>query len=61
MLVLTRRIGEEIVISGNINLRVVAIQSGSVRLAIDAPNTVRVDRREVHDRRNSQTPEPSLC
>lgn len=51
MLVVTRRIGEEIVISGIIHVRVVGVQGGKVRLAIDAPPTVAVDRREVHERR----------
>jgi carbon storage regulator len=51
MLVLTRRIGEEIVIDGNIRVVVVAVQGGKVRLGISAPPSVPVDRKEVHDQR----------
>ena len=51
MLVLTRRIGEEIVIGGNICVSVVAVQGNKVRLGIAAPDSVTIDRREVHDRR----------
>jgi len=51
MLVLARKIGEEIVIEGNIRLTVVSIRGGLVRLGISAPPNVRVDRREVHVRR----------
>jgi carbon storage regulator len=50
MLVLTRNIGEEIVIGEQIRLTVVAIRGGQVRLGISAPASVRVDRREVRER-----------
>ncbi len=51
MLILTRRIGEEIVIDGSIRVAVIRIRGGAVRLSIRAPDAVRVDRSEVHDRR----------
>jgi len=51
MLVLSRRPGEEIIISGGIRVRVVSVQGGKVRLGIAAPPSVRVDRQEIHDRR----------
>jgi carbon storage regulator len=62
MLVLTRREGETIVINGDIQVSIVALQGGKVRLGIAAPEWVTVDRKEVHDRRaefaqDEQTPE----
>ena len=51
MLVLTRKLGEEIVIGDNIRVKVVAVQSDRVRLGIAAPRSVPVDRLEVHQRR----------
>ena len=51
MLVLTRRQGEAIILNGDIQVTVVAIQGGKVRLGIEAPEWVAVDRKEVHDRR----------
>jgi carbon storage regulator len=51
MLVLTRRVGEEIVIDGSIRVTIVAIQEGRVRLGVTAPEYVRVDRQEIHERR----------
>ncbi len=51
MLVLTRRLGEEIVIDGDIRVTVVAIKGNQVRLGITAPKCVTVDRGEVHERR----------
>ena len=50
-MVLTRRVGEEIVIDGNIRVVIVALQRDKIRLGIDAPPTVTVDRKEIHDRR----------
>lgn len=51
MLVLTRRVGEEIVIDGNIRVTVLAVKGDRIRLGISAPPSVPVDRKEVHDRR----------
>jgi carbon storage regulator len=52
MLVLTRRLGEEIVIAGNIRVLIAAIQGNRVRLAIRAPDAVSIDRLEIHERRS---------
>ena len=55
MLVLTRDIGEEIVIDGHIRVIVLAVRGEHVRLGISAPPSVRVDRQEVHARRALET------
>ena len=55
MLVLSRRVGEEIVIDGHIRLTVIAVKGDGVRVGIAAPPSVTVDRKEVHDRRAEQT------
>jgi len=54
MLVLTRKIGEQIVIGDDVCITVVAVQGDRVRLGITAPKDRRVDRREIHDRRKSE-------
>ena len=51
MLVLTRRVGEEIVIDGDIRVTVVDVSSERVRLGVSAPPSVRVDRLEASERR----------
>jgi carbon storage regulator len=51
MLVLTRKVGEQIVIDDNIVVTIVAIDGNKIRLGIEAPKSVRVDRAEVHLRR----------
>ena len=50
MLVLTRRPGESIVIGDGIKLTVVSIGPGRVKIGIDAPAHVRIDREEIHAR-----------
>jgi len=52
MLVLTRKTGEEIIIDGHIRVTVTAVRGDKVRLGISAPPNVRVDRAEIHERRN---------
>jgi carbon storage regulator len=51
MLVLSRRLGEEIVIGGNIRVMVTEVRGDRVRLGISAPEGIRVDRSEVKERR----------
>jgi carbon storage regulator len=53
MLVLTRHRRGQIVIAGDIVITVLAIEGNKVRLGFDAPKSIRVDRKEVHDRRAS--------
>jgi carbon storage regulator len=54
MLVLTRKVGEQIVVSGDIRITIVAIRGDRVRLGITAPSETVVDRREIHERRIAQ-------
>ena len=51
MLVLSRRIGESIIIDGDIRIQIVGIKGDRIRLGIEAPLAVTVDREEVHQRR----------
>jgi carbon storage regulator len=47
MLVLSRRPGEEIVISDNIFVRVLSVEGNKVRLGITAPQDVAISRPEI--------------
>jgi carbon storage regulator len=51
MLVLSRKIGEFVVINGDIRVTIVSINGSSARLGIEAPREVTVDRAEIHARR----------
>ncbi len=61
MLVLSRRVGEQIVIDGSIYVTVVAIKGNTIRLGVTAPESVCVDRAEIHERRRAPgRPSPEL-
>jgi carbon storage regulator len=51
MLVLTRRLGEEILIGDDIRVTIVGLQGGQVRVGVSAPRVVPVKRRELDERR----------
>ena len=53
MLVLSRKLNESIVIADNIVVTIVEVRGDKVRLGIDAPREITVDRSEVHERRKS--------
>jgi carbon storage regulator len=50
MLVLTRKVGERIVIGNSIMVTVLESQGGRMRLGIDAPHEVPVYREEIRER-----------
>ena len=50
MLVLSRTTEQTIMIGDDVEIRVVGIQGGKVKLGITAPRSVVVHRREVYDR-----------
>jgi carbon storage regulator CsrA len=49
MLVLSRKVGEEIVIGSNIRVRVLAVQGNQIRLGFIAPREVAIQRQELLD------------
>ena len=53
MLILMRRKGETIRIGGNVTVTVLGIAGSQVRVGVEAPKHVVVDREEVHQRRTS--------
>ncbi len=46
MLILTRKKGESIAIGDNIQIQVLNVKGGQVRIGIDAPREVKVNREE---------------
>jgi carbon storage regulator len=61
MLVLSRKVGEVIVINDNIQVVVVAIQGAKVRIGISAPSDVVVDRQEIHEQRQQALTEDAAA
>ncbi|MFY8161685.1 MAG: carbon storage regulator CsrA [Candidatus Kapaibacteriota bacterium] len=50
MLVLSRKIGEVITVGSSVKVTVLSYDRGVVRLGIEAPKTIPVHRKEVHDK-----------
>ena len=55
MLVLSRKANQRIVIGENIELVVVAVTGGRVKLGFNAPNDLSIHREEVHRRIHSKS------
>jgi len=54
MLILTRRVSESLVIQGDIVVTCLGIKGNQVRLGVQAPPQVIVDREEIHVRRQAE-------
>ena len=54
MLVLTRKVGEEIVIGENIRVTVVEVGPGRVKIGIAAPRDVKIDRDEIRAKKDAE-------
>lgn len=50
MLVLTRKVGEKILVGDDVVVSVVEVNRGSVRLGVEAPQTLSILRFEVYER-----------
>lgn len=62
MLILTRRVGENIVVGDDIVISVIEVRGDAVRIGIQAPRSVTVHREEVYrelQRANEQAASPS--
>jgi carbon storage regulator len=60
VLVITRKVGERLVIDGNTHITILALAGGKVRVGIDAPPTVTIVREELLKGFESPTAGPLL-
>ena len=50
MLILTRRVGESLIIGDDVVVNILGVKGNQVRIGVDAPKEVPVHREEIYDR-----------
>jgi len=50
MLILTRRVGETLMVGDNVKVTVLGVKGNQVRIGVDAPKDVSVHREEIYQR-----------
>jgi carbon storage regulator len=50
MLILTRRVGETVMIGNEVTVTVLGVKGNQVRIGVNAPKDVAVHREEIYDR-----------
>ncbi len=50
MLILTRRVGETLIVGDNVSVTVLGVKGNQVRIGVNAPRDVSVHREEIYQR-----------
>lgn len=60
MLILTRRVGESLIIGDDVVVNVLGVKGNQVRIGVDAPKHVSVHREEIYDRIQAEKDQPNV-
>ncbi len=60
MLILTRRVGETLMIGDEVTVTVLGVKGNQIRLGVNAPREVAVHREEIYDRIKQEQNEQPL-
>jgi carbon storage regulator len=60
MLILTRRVGETIMIGTDVTATVLGVKGNQVRIGVNAPKNVAVHREEIYERIKAEQNNPEL-
>lgn len=60
MLILSRKLNEEIVINSDVKIKIISITENQVKLGIEAPGDVKILRGEIYEKIKENTIEASM-
>lgn len=59
MLILTRRVGETLMIGDDVTVTVLGVKGNQVRIGVNAPRDIAVHREEIYDKIKKERGKPS--